>query len=349
MKNKKNISLTILGWTIFAILIGLFVRNGNEIIEVFSQVQWQWFLVALMMQAGNYFSAAFALDNLLQHFGHRLPFKVLARNSFMVSYLNQTLPSWGMGGVTFMILDLKHYQVSPAKSMTVGVIYYALTFFAFFIILVGSFVGLFLNKQLEFVHVTAAFVAFIGVLAVSIVLLVSFFKRNQFKKIVKFILAPVRSMAEAQESDVKKEDAESLEKSIKTESVSEELQHTFRSLWKAGWFMWGALLWSLTFHFFDIATLYVLFLGFGYPISLSVLLGGFVLATVFGFISFVPGAVGVFETSMALMYASLGVPFHVATIVALAFRGLGFWLPIPIGGWLSKQFFHKTLKKENEE
>lgn len=298
------------------------------------------------MQLGNYWAASKILDNLLRHFGYKAGSKVLWRNSFMISYLNQTLPSWGMGGMAYLILDLKKEAgVKPAHSMTSGIIYYALSVFSFFIILCLSFIGLAMNSQLKFAYLSAAFFAFVFVIAVSTVLVIFFFKRSKFKKIVAFLMKPVHALAHAN-SQSQENNSAAIHEAIETENLSAELQYTFRSLFKAGAYMWAALMWSFIFHFFDILTLFAFFMGFNFSISLSVLLGGFVLATVFGFVSFVPGAVGIFETSMALVYSSLGVPFQVATLTALAFRAVGFWLPIPIGGWLSKQFFHKTIAKK---
>ena len=58
----------------------------------------------------------------------------------------------------------------------------------------------------------------------------------------------------------------------------------------------------------------------------------------------VPQGIGVVEGVMALVFASLGVPAGSATVIALAFRGLTFWLPMAAGFLLLRQL--RSLRAE---
>lgn len=82
----------------------------------------------------------------------------------------------------------------------------------------------------------------------------------------------------------------------------------------------------------DIVALYFIFLAAGYPIHLSVLLTGYGLPLLFGRAAFfLPGGVGVIESTMAALYTTLGVPSAESVVVVLAYRLVSFWIPALVG------------------
>lgn len=58
-----------------------------------------------------------------------------------------------------------------------------------------------------------------------------------------------------------------------------------------------------------------------------------------------PQGIGVVEGTMALTYSSLGVPVETATVIAIAFRGLTFWLPMVVGCIVIRRL--RSFKVEN--
>jgi uncharacterized protein (TIRG00374 family) len=85
---------------------------------------------------------------------------------------------------------------------------------------------------------------------------------------------------------------------------------------------------ALAAHTVDAGSIYALFRAFQQPVSLDVLIAGYAVGMLFWVVSITPEGIGVVEGAMTLVYASLGVPRHKAAAVALAFRGLTFYLPI---------------------
>ncbi|MEN6642996.1 MAG: flippase-like domain-containing protein [Armatimonadia bacterium] len=81
----------------------------------------------------------------------------------------------------------------------------------------------------------------------------------------------------------------------------------------------------------DLASFYALFLAFDHPVSLGVLVAGYAVGILFWIIAITPQGIGVVETTMPLALASLDVPMAKALTISLAFRGLGFWLPLLAG------------------
>jgi len=78
---------------------------------------------------------------------------------------------------------------------------------------------------------------------------------------------------------------------------------------------------------FCLIALYFSFITIGYPISPGVLVVGFAIGIFVSLISFVPGAIGIMEGSMAAIYYSLDVPLEVAIIAVLLYRFVYYVFP----------------------
>jgi uncharacterized protein (TIRG00374 family) len=69
------------------------------------------------------------------------------------------------------------------------------------------------------------------------------------------------------------------------------------------------------------------FEALGRPLAPGVLFTGFVIGTMAGVVSMVPGGLGVLEGSMAGIFALLGVPFGRAVLAVILFRAVYYFLP----------------------
>jgi uncharacterized protein (TIRG00374 family) len=74
--------------------------------------------------------------------------------------------------------------------------------------------------------------------------------------------------------------------------------------------------------------------------NIGTLLTGFSLGITAGFISLVPGGLGVQEGSMAGIYALLGVPIQTALLSAILFRIIYYFIPFLI----SLGFYRRLLR-----
>lgn len=90
-----------------------------------------------------------------------------------------------------------------------------------------------------------------------------------------------------------------------------------------------------------VTALWFCFKALGNPIGIGTLLTGFSLGITAGFVSFVPGGLGVQEGSMAGVYALLGVPVRVALLAAILFRIVYYFIPFLV----SVPFYQRLLRE----
>ncbi len=76
-----------------------------------------------------------------------------------------------------------------------------------------------------------------------------------------------------------------------------------------------------------MTALWFCFLALGIRVAPGTLITGFSLGVTAGFLSFVPGGLGVQEGSMAGIYALLGIPLTTAVLAAILFRIVYYFLP----------------------
>lgn len=127
--------------------------------------------------------------------------------------------------------------------------------------------------------------------------------------------------------------------------VQEEVDGIFAAwdeLWEKKWrFLVSASFINVTF---DLLTLYFIFIAAGVNIDFAVLLSGYGLPLLLGRMVFIlPGGVGVVESSMAALYAGLGIPNATAVIVVLCYRLISFWIPIISGFPIATYLNHTAI------
>jgi len=141
-----------------------------------------------------------------------------------------------------------------------------------------------------------------------------------------------------------------LKKPLDAEKVTKDLQRLF-NIWgfllTDGWK--GPLLGAAISIFFDMWTVYFLFIACGSFISPVIFIAGYGLPLLFGRMAFMfPGGVGIIESTMVALYTSLGIDNSLATVVVLTYRVISFWLP-SISGFFLLPFFNKITKNGSVE
>jgi glycosyltransferase 2 family protein len=86
----------------------------------------------------------------------------------------------------------------------------------------------------------------------------------------------------------------------------------------------------------DAATMFVLFLSLGQLVDFKTVFAAFVLASLAGSISLLPGGVGPFEAGSVAVFGWLGVPFELAVAGTLLYRALTLWFPMAPGLFLAR-------------
>lgn len=307
-------------------LIFIFINFSEveDILETLSRGDWRYILLALVVLliwminvSLSYYTIYQALE-LEEHFTRLL---LLVGSSF---FLNVVAPTGGMGGIAIFISEARRKGYSSARVTVAGVLFVLFDYLAFIAVLLLGLVVLFRRNNLDFIELSASGVLFIvaGVLTLLLYLGMKSAKEMGnalacLARLVNKVLHPFlhrQYLSEARAFEFAGDASLGLQKLRK--EPRKLVLPVFLGLSNK------ALL---------ITILFIMFLAFQVPFTPGTLIAGFSIAYLFYIVSPTPAGVGFVEGALTLGLNSLNVPLGRATIIAMAFRGITFWVPLLFG------------------
>jgi uncharacterized protein (TIRG00374 family) len=82
----------------------------------------------------------------------------------------------------------------------------------------------------------------------------------------------------------------------------------------------GPFLWALLANFTEVAVLFVVYIAFGHWVNPGAIILAYAVANVGGFLSVLPGGVGVYESLMTVVLAAAGVSPSLSLPITITYR-----------------------------
>jgi len=284
-------------------------------------------LCAVLFTAFSYAAHSFSFWAACRIFQVRISWLELLEIGFISSSLTNVLAAAGLPGHTYRIITMKSEKVS-AEDITAITVFHTYFNSAVFLLL--------LPLSLMFIF-NASFISrqeLLGLLAASLVFVLLFltstaglFKKNIRKKLtgsivfIAGILHRQKGVAEFMDN------------------FTSAIERGKKQSQKHPFLLFSLILFLAADWISMILTLGYCFAAFGTEVGFGKLLVGFTSGIAAGAISFIPGGLGIFESSMAGMFAILGTGLESAVLAVLLFRFVYYLLPFG----LSLLFFGKII------
>ena len=314
-------------WLLVILFVWVVVSRLTEIkklAETLMGGQWQWVAVAALLQVAYYivytglYQSAFFTVGVESRLGELLPV------TFSSIFVNVAAPSGGASGIALFVDDAARRGQSAARATVGTLLVLVADFSAFLLILLAGVVYLFTHHDLK-IYESLAAVILLGVIgSLTAMLLLGLWRPEWLRRLLSWVQRLVNRFARL----VRRPDF--LDENWVEKNATEFTEASIAIAAQPGRLGWTVFI-ALAAHLIDLSTLFVLFLAFHQPVHFGVLVAGYSMGILFWIIAITPQGIGVVEGMMTLVFASLGVPIDRATIIALAFRGLTFWLPLGIG------------------
>jgi len=314
MSPKRHAPAWLPGALLLALLVVVGLRYGESqhFLELLQRAKPIWLVVAAVLQLATYFCTALIFKVGLRRSQTPVRLRSLVPLGLMKLFIDQVVPSAGIGGTVLVIRALGRRGVSLGVSTAVVVVS-LLGFHAAYASAVAICLGiLWFSHQLS----TAVFtlVTLVSLLTASVPVTLLWLTRGGVMKVPHWIrrfpgLTPVlEAMAEAPPATL----------------------HDRKLLIAA-----AAL--QFTIFVLDAATLRAMLLALGFNTSIQTAFASFVLASVAATISFLPGGVGPFEAVSVGTLRVLGVSLEASITGTILLRGFTLWLPMLPGLWLARR------------
>lgn len=334
MAKIRNFKVLIFGAAALGVAFAVFIGYSDlrQIQDVFRQADTAWLLLAILTQAGTYYSDALTYVQALSILRVKTGIVEALKIGCAMEFLNDVTPSFGATGNLYLAAMLKARGLNSGQAALTLMIQSLTSFVSFSLALSGVAIYLLSRGELT-TATTIVSLIFIGAGAIFWVLitltligdnllvrlsgigihLAEKFLRRRFSPTL-----PDKFTAEVREG----------------RNLISQKKRYFVAL----------VLVKLSRFFFEGLTLFLLFRTFGMHVDYQIALLGFLVAMLLSTFSFLPGGVGSFETLMVVTYKSYGVPLETAGIVTLAYRIITFWLPMPF----EMLIFQRTITGEKK-
>jgi uncharacterized protein (TIRG00374 family) len=294
------------------ILVVLHLGSLERMVKLARSARPAWLLLALLVQAPTYLSAALVWRQALCHAGHPLSMRALVPLGIAKVFTDQVLPSGGISGTMLVVRGLIRRRV-PSKTamaaMLAGLVSYDI---AYMIVVLTS-------AGILWLHNRANLPIFIGVGVFAVIT----------------IAIPTAVLTAKGWGDRKP--MTWVSKLLGMTDLLRALTEAPTHLLRSPALLIQTVVLQLGIFILDALTLWLVFNAIGEVPEIWVVFVSFAMASMVATIGPIPVGLGTFEATSVGMLHLLGVSVEAALAGTLLLRGLTFWLPMLPGIWLARR------------
>lgn len=343
-KNWKAVAniITVLA---LGVLIWAIRKDLAETLSNLFQVK-AWFLLLMIpIQFLNYDAQARVYKGIFgQAAGRRVGYWQLMRATLELNFVNHVFPSGGVTGISYFSLRLKEYGMSVAKTTAAHFLKLILTFLSFEILIIVAVVALATKG-----HINSFVLLLAGSLVTATVLLTGLmmFAIGSKRRLADMLTGLTRGLNRIINVFRRGRQPRTIN-TDKVRSVFEDMHEYYKQYSKNPRALRGPFFWALVATVWEIATIYVVYLAFGHAINIGAVILAYAVANTAGFISVLPGGVGIYEGLMTLTLSATGVPSALSLPVTIMYRVVNTVIQIP-PGYVAYHLYIKSLSPENRQ
>lgn len=331
MKLKLNIQrITIIIVVLFIIAgVLIIVLDWHDIRNVIGQANWWLILPAFLFTALSYYCLSYTMAIVSPLFGIRLGFRDLMEISFVSNVVTHLMNTGGVTGVSLQFVLMKKRGLATEDVLASSLLQLYFSSVMLIALLPIGLISILVSHRLSSagslgIGIAAGIMALLIVLA-GIIMFAGPFRAAVFRGLGRLIHFVTRREITNELNDF----SQAITRGI---SLLRRKPFTFGMLLLLAVGDWAGTVAALWFCFYALGT----------PIGLGTLLTGFSLGITAGFISLVPGGLGVQEGSMTGIFVLLGVSAQAAVLAAILFRIVYYFIPF----LASLGFYHRLLREE---
>lgn len=304
-------------------VIGQF-SEVQAVVETLKRGDWRFLLLALGLQILWLINVAASYQSIYRALGIHEELKEMFMLAATANFVNVVAPSVGMGGMAVFITQARHREYSPARAAIAGALYVFFDYSGFLALLALGILVLIRRNNLTATEVAASLILLVIASLLGFLLYLGMRSEQAFGKALAFLAHLVNRV---------------LRPFLPHDSLSEERARHFAHDAVAGMRqirsnpenLLRPVLLALSNKILMTLVLWMVFLAFKVPASIGTVVAGSAIAYLFFIVSPTPSGVGIVEGALTLGLRSMYVPLEAAAVIALAYRGFTFWLPLLIG------------------
>jgi hypothetical protein len=312
-----------MGLVIVIVLTVVFMR-GDQLVELADTVQKGtpiFIVLAVVLQLSKYVAQGFGFRACFRTVEGHIDFKTGIQLVFGTFFMNTVAPSFNLAGTSLVMATAHKHGMPAGKGTTAALLMQLSIDTGFVIIMLVAFGLLSVTVGLQPGWLALGMVAVVLVGGLVGVMTLGGLKPQLVLKIFR----PIENIINKVLARFGKGPIDdSVESAIHSFSSAAHLI-TVNPGTTVKSFMWTTLS-----SICEMSCFAMICLSFGVTHP-EAMICGYVVATLFAMISFVPQGVGVVEAAVVVAFALFGIQSAAAMAVVLVYRGIVFWLPFLVG------------------
>lgn len=334
---KRRRARMIFTWVTILALIGLAYILREQIFETIRNIGKvnAWALLLLIpLHISSYYSQGRLYQGIFRVLGVRFRTKSMYRLTLELNFINTVFPSGGVSGFSYLPIRLREENVSTAKATLVQMMRFILIFVSFQVLLVLGVFLLSLHGDVNNLTILAAGSLMTLLIVGTSLLAYVIGNKGRIKAFFTFITKLLNWLIHL----VRPKTPETINIG-RAQTAFIELHENYLHLRNNLQQLKRPLVYALMFSFFEIASIYVVYLAFGQVVNPGAIIIAYAIANFAGIVSVLPGGIGIYEALMTGVLIAAGVPASVSLPVTIMYRILNMSLALPQGGY----FYYKAL------
>lgn len=296
-------------------------------------------LLIIPLQFLNYSGQARLYQGLFRMVGDRFRTKSMFGLALELNFINNVFPSGGVSGFSYISLRMKGEGVSTAKAALVQMLRFAMVFISFQLLL---FLGLWMlaivgSASKLAVLVAASLATFLLAGTLMMAYLIGSKRRiNDFFTVITKLLNRLIQIVRP-----KHPETININKARETFTEVHENYMRVKDNYKE---LKRPLLFALLANITEIASIYVVYIAFGYyDVNPGAIIIAYAIANFAGLVSVLPGGIGIYEVLMTGVLAAGGIPPAVSLPVTVMYRIVSMGIQLPPGYYLYHRALHSKV------
>lgn len=292
-----------------------FLRDDlRSVAGIILSVNWAMLLLLVPLQIVNYLSAALYYRSMLRSLGFEIGLWRLFKMTLGLTFTNLVLPSAGLSAVSLLTYTLKKDDVPAGKSTFMQFARYAITYASYLLLLFSAVLLLYFGDSISSIAIRIVVLIATGIVVLSVLGLYAVYDKRAFDFLARKVRTGVDWVSR------KARGGKNLIGVDSFEQILREFHKSFREVMARRVYMKQPLLWSLLASVAEVASLYVIFMALGFYVNPGVIVLAYGVSSAFGFLTVLPGDIGVYELAMTTVFVMAGVPVSFAISATLIYR-----------------------------
>ena len=339
MKRRQRWRLIFTAITFAALIVLIYVvrRQIADTISNLGKVN-TWALSGMLVwQLLNYHSYAKLYQHLFRTLNERLRYRPLLRVTLELNFVNNVFPSGGVSGISYFALRMRDADVSGSKSTVVQFAKFIYIFASFQILLGAALLILAFSGSVNnfTILITASLFTLLLVGSLGLIFVIGSKRRinSFFTYLTRLINHIIHVFRPSSPETINIE---------KARNTFDDLHDHYERLRSDPGALRMPLIYALLCNLAEVMTIYMVYIAFGHYVNPGAVILAYAVASFSGFISVLPGGVGIYEAIMTAVLAAAGIPPGVSIPVTIMYRVVNMLIQLPPGYYL----YYRNLRKK---